>query len=606
LAEPTPAIPLSGDGPTAQAARHLAAGRTGAAETLYREALQANPNDRRAIAGMGALALRQGDAARALELFGRAASLDPKDAEAAVNLGVAYQALNRIDEAETCFRRSITLAPDLLPPRVNLASILAATGRSDAAIEQLEDAIGIDPDSADCRFNLGNILLASGRTRDAETRYREALARNPDHLGAWNNLGLVCKTVGDLDAAASHLSEARLRDPDNPQILANLADALTLLGRGEEAETLARRAVTLAPNTAARTALGAVLTNLGRLEEATQEYAAAVKADPKSPTPPHHLAVLMRRRGRYAAALTAADRAVSLARAPGPHHLLRAEIALALGRTDLAWDSLDALADGTAPLDLSSLAGRRLRLVATEPSPALFGLRFLPILTEAGARVEIVCPPVLADLFHRLCPDLSVTAADRLATGRLADGVDHAIGFRDLPRILRAGVVAPAPLPDELAERLTDPANVPRRVGLWWEGDHLTPDPNPILAALPSDARPVILQTGDARAALSAESRAGVSDVGERIETYGALMEAMLSVDHLVVADGAAAHLAASLGKPTIVLGGRDRPWSWRDRGPGDESGADWYPAATALWQDPDGGWQSALRALPRHLTETG
>ena len=77
------------------AARHLSQGRISAAQSVYADMAAHNPNDPRALGGLGAIALRSGDVARAMDLFTRASRLAPRDAQAMLNLGVGYQAGGR-------------------------------------------------------------------------------------------------------------------------------------------------------------------------------------------------------------------------------------------------------------------------------------------------------------------------------------------------------------------------------------------------------------------------------------------------------------------------------------------------------------------------------
>lgn len=595
------------------AARHLSQGRISAAQSVYADMAARNPNDPRALGGLGAIALRSGDVARAMDLFTRASRLAPRDAQAMLNLGVGYQAGGRAEEAEACFRRAIELDSSLASAHGNLASLLAAKGDRTAASASLETAINLAPRSPEFRYNHANLMLARQMHAVAIAGYEAAIALDPDHVAARNNLALVLKQSGRLEDAAQQLTEARMREPGNPEIQINLADVLGKLGRHDEAEVLARNAATLAPASALiRSGFGVVLMNAGKLAEAMTEFAAAVKADPKDPAAPLHMATLLRRQDRTAAALTAADRAAALMGAPGAADLLRGELLLTLGRTDDAWAAFDKVAHSTtsslgeisAPIDLDSLPDRTLRVLALEPSSLFFAARLMPGLAAAGVRVEMICPPLLGRLASCVEGVASASARDTIDLQALAGEGGTLCTAMDLPRLLRvtpetgAGVAAIS-LPHDATEpfdhRLADV--VGPKIGLWWEGTGAIHDPKPLLDAIPGT--PVILQTGAPRQALGPSDRA-VIDVSGDISDFHDLAAALSVLDAVVTADGPVAHLAAMLGVRTFVLVGVDRPWFWT----GVDGRTPWYPTARALYQQPDGSWSAAIAALAEATAE--
>lgn len=595
------------------AARHLSQGRISAAQSVYSDMAARNPNDPKAIGGLGAIALRSGDVARAMDLFTRASRLAPRDAQAMLNLGVGYQAGGKAEEAEACFRRAIELDSSLASAHGNLASLLAAKGDREAASASLETAIKLAPRSPEFRYNHANLMLARQMHAAAVAGYEASIALDPDHVAARNNLALVLKQSGRLDEAAHQLTEARMREPGNPEIQINLADVLGQLGRHDEAQALARNAATLSPASALiRSGYGCVLMNGGKLAEAMTEFAAAVKADPKDPTAPLHMATLLRRQDRTAAALTAADRAAALMTAPGTADLLRGELLLTLGRTDDAWAAFDSVAESTvgplgglpAPLDLDTLADRVLRVLALEPSSLFFAARLMPALANAGIRVELICPPLLESLAACMAGVAVVSARQTIDLHALAGEGGAICTAADLPRLMRVTpetgpdsslIELPAEATERFARRISEVGGP--KIGLWWEGGGVVHDPNPLLDAV--TGTPVILQTGAPRAALRARDR-GVVDLTAEIGDFRDLAAALSTLDAVVTADGPVAHLAATLGVRTFVLVGVDRPWFWS----GGDGHPRWYPSARALYQQPDGPWSAALASLAQALEE--
>lgn len=588
--------------PVDLAAGHLAAGRVAEAKAIYEQVLRAEPAHARALCGLGTIALRSGEVARAFELIGHAAAIAPGDGATIGSLAVAYLARNQLPEAEDCCRRALDLAPRLPELHANLANVLAMRGDTDGAIVAQRHAIGLDPDSAVQYFNLANILVARGRPEAAAREYKTALGLDPGHVGALNNLALLLKQAGDLDAAHELLDEAQLRDPLNPELLANQADLLLQSDRPSEALAAMRRAVGLSPqHPQLRASLGAMLLELGHLTEAGVELAAATRGAPSDSRIAMLLARLLRRQGRLDTAQTAADRAASLAGPGSPEDAVAGELLLLRGHYEDAWRRLAPLpvtggADLNEP-DLSpgtDLDGTAIRLVAMDAAASLFAARFLPALAERGAVLTILCPPPLATLLATVEGVADAVATPHLNLAELAADRQPTMCLDVLPSRLRATPQDPPSAVPVFQVRPEAGASGRRRIGLWWEG----PGPG---SALPEslaglDAIDLVsLQNGAARdAALSVLERPGVVDRGHAVGDFRDLAAEIAALDVMIAPDGPVAHLAGSLGIETWVLGGRDGSWYWGDA----TRRSNWYPDSRVFQQSADRTWTSALAAL--------
>ena len=90
--------------------------------------LRDQPRHARALCGLGAIALRSGEIARAFELIGHAATVAPTDAMTLGNLAVVYQARGDLDQAEACLQRALDLDSGLAELHSNFASLMLARG----------------------------------------------------------------------------------------------------------------------------------------------------------------------------------------------------------------------------------------------------------------------------------------------------------------------------------------------------------------------------------------------------------------------------------------------------------------------------------------------
>jgi tetratricopeptide (TPR) repeat protein len=90
--------------------------------------------------------------------------------------------------------------------------------------------------------------LTQGRVSDAYWFAREALRTDPELLSAYVTLGVVYRARHRPEWSDAALRRVAEREPDNLYALSNRVLALRDLGRGAEADTLARRLAALDPH----------------------------------------------------------------------------------------------------------------------------------------------------------------------------------------------------------------------------------------------------------------------------------------------------------------------------------------------------------------------
>lgn len=138
-------------------------------------------------------------------------------------------------------------------------------------------------------------LLSQGKYAEAEGTFREALVNNPTDMQATVGLGIALAKQFKLDGADEQFDRVLQNDPNNA--LAYAGKATIQLNRLQsssgsvramkdsylkQAEDYARRAVQLSPAAAeAHYALGCVLKEQGKMDEAASEFRNAVNFDPQ-------------------------------------------------------------------------------------------------------------------------------------------------------------------------------------------------------------------------------------------------------------------------------------------------------------------------------------
>ena len=165
----------------AVAAEHQKAGRLKEAKALYREILEANPENVDALRMMGMLALSESQADKAERFFRRAVSNAPDFVGAIVDLGQALKDQNRFEEAIASFRRAIELEPGNVKAHFLLGSTLSPSALTYEAIEAYQRTLELRPQHVGAHLGLGHVLKTVGRQEEAVEAYRECIRLRPDN-----------------------------------------------------------------------------------------------------------------------------------------------------------------------------------------------------------------------------------------------------------------------------------------------------------------------------------------------------------------------------------------------------------------------------------------
>jgi predicted O-linked N-acetylglucosamine transferase (SPINDLY family) len=294
---------------------HHRAGRLREAESLYRQVLQADPNQPDALHLLGSLALQAGDSPKALELtqgaiqlmpavavyhntlgsvlfrqgqllaaeqaYRRALSLDSKSPDTLNNLGNVVAAQSRIDEAVAAYQSALALRPNDAVTHYHLGIALKRLTRRDEAINAFRGAIRLDPNFAEAHNNLGSLLCENGDAAAAVETLKTAIRLRPQFAEALSNLAIALGETEDIAGARLALDEALRCDPTSERLQFNRAFFLQVHGGLDEAVKIFRDAVHRSPSSAvAQVYLGQALRDQGQLDEAIVHLRAAVDARP--------------------------------------------------------------------------------------------------------------------------------------------------------------------------------------------------------------------------------------------------------------------------------------------------------------------------------------
>jgi tetratricopeptide (TPR) repeat protein len=307
-----------------------ATGRLDEAIDHYREALRLKPEDAGSHENLAIALAGVGRSGEAIQHYRKALRLRPDYAEAHNNLGDLLVRLGRSEEAIQSYREALRLKPSYAKAHHNLADLLAALGRIDEAIQHYDQALQWQPDYPEVHNNLGIALAAAGRTGQAIEHYQRALRLKPNFADAHNNLGALLAGLGRTGEALAHYREALRLKPDHADAQYNLGLALAAMGKTHEAIEHYRRLLQRTPNSLKTLyqlawllatddpAQGGDPTEAVQVAERARQFSGAESIQCLDT-----LAAAYAAAGRFADAVTAAERAVQLAESAGQATLAR-------------------------------------------------------------------------------------------------------------------------------------------------------------------------------------------------------------------------------------------------------------------------------------------
>jgi len=155
-------------------------GNIDASAQQLQRAVDANPNDPRALNDLGQVLVRTGRAREAITYLEKAVALKPDSWAYQFNRARAYAQLEEWGQAVEGYRTAARLFPDDYATHYNLAKALQASGNIGDALGAYEKAIALAPGQSDFQLSYGLALETAKRPQDAAAAYRRYLELEPD------------------------------------------------------------------------------------------------------------------------------------------------------------------------------------------------------------------------------------------------------------------------------------------------------------------------------------------------------------------------------------------------------------------------------------------
>jgi TolB-like protein len=192
--------------------------------------------------------------------FQRALIRDPANVAALVGTALVDVAIGgsfltddraaRFAAAERASTKALSVAPDFAVAHWALGAVHIATNRTAEGIVECEQALALDQNLADAHATIGWAKFHLGRGAEIEAHVHEALRLSPRDVGAfrWMMLvGIAKSQVGAYEEAVMWLRRSIDANRNMAYTHFNLAAALALLGRLDEARASAKAGLALDP-----------------------------------------------------------------------------------------------------------------------------------------------------------------------------------------------------------------------------------------------------------------------------------------------------------------------------------------------------------------------
>jgi tetratricopeptide (TPR) repeat protein len=185
----------------------------------------------------GSALLQQQRFPEALERFERSRALSPTNATVHNMVGLCLMQMGRLDEAVTSFDRALELIPNFTDAHNNRGSAYLAQGKLPLAESDFLAVLADTtyPHRWETFYNLGVAQLQQGRLSSAEESFRRAAYAPLPVFPAYLRLAEIAQRQGNTDLALDLLEEARVKYPERVEAALALGRLLVQLGRVDEA-----------------------------------------------------------------------------------------------------------------------------------------------------------------------------------------------------------------------------------------------------------------------------------------------------------------------------------------------------------------------------------
>lgn len=201
----------------------------------YQKAIAYNPNYLDSYTQCAATLRKLEQNELALDYLNQALAKDPQNPKALYGLGITYAALGNFTQAIESTRKAISLAPNNQDYHLSLGKILECADLGHDADIQYHDTCIKFPDFADAFITYGKLLLKNRYYEQALECFKRAKQIEPSNLETLEYLANTYLSVYDTDNAIDYFNTILSSDPKHVSALIGLYQAYQELGKFDDA-----------------------------------------------------------------------------------------------------------------------------------------------------------------------------------------------------------------------------------------------------------------------------------------------------------------------------------------------------------------------------------
>lgn len=259
-------------------------------------------------------AYRRGDLGATIEQCLQILSMDAQNADAHYLLGLALYRDNKLQTAITHLKTAAILNSSDASIFCNLGLAYSADGNHADAVKAYRQSLRLNPDLVDANYQLAIAYKIMGNISEASKQYRVLIEKSPDYMPAYNNLGNLLADNGRPDEAIRVLQQACASPQADHIVFYNLANVFHTERRHEEAIEYYRESIRRQKD------FSQAYLNIAHIHELENRpdkelavYRHLEEVCPDLPELHDRLGSVFTRQGEYSAAISAYDKALSLA-----------------------------------------------------------------------------------------------------------------------------------------------------------------------------------------------------------------------------------------------------------------------------------------------------
>lgn len=278
------------------------------------EAIKLSPEDSMLLTKLAGLYTDTNEYDKAVQIYSKAIELKPNDAFIYISLGSIYETQSKYKEALAAYEKALNIFPEYKYNYLNLANVQYQTKDYKSAIENYKIFLDTYSQHWEARKSLANSYLAADNPEKAVVEFENLYINNNEHFDDYANYGVALFKTGNYEKAVEMLEQAIAKDSNN--LKAKTCLALTYQNLEKNDMALAQFESIFKNNdgdlTSVRFDYANLLADMGKNDEAIEQYKLYISAFPKDAKVYKNAALVYKRNNDLANAISYYQKSLTL------------------------------------------------------------------------------------------------------------------------------------------------------------------------------------------------------------------------------------------------------------------------------------------------------